>query len=194
MSTERHIALFGGTFDPVHLGHLDIATKAREACDIDEVHFLPCRQSPHKKSAPGASDSQRVEMLKIAIAGLPWARLNELELQSPPPSYMWQTLRQLRAQANAATRFHLLIGLDQWQALPRWSRPDYLAAHLHFIVVGRDGHPEPRHGYEASFLAGNHPASSSEIRRQLAAGEEPDWLPPAVRAYISAQQLYQIES
>lgn len=188
------IALFGGTFDPIHDGHLDIAKKAREICQLDEVIFIPCRQSPHKLNGPSASGADRLAMLKIATHNLPWASVNPLEINAPPPSFTWKTAEILRSQYPSDTLFHLLIGLDQWKKLPLWRRADHLAATLHFIVVGRAGQPEPRSGYHATFIPGKHPASASAIRAQLACGQAGDWLSDEVAHYIAEHQLYRPES
>lgn len=190
----RNLALFGGTFDPVHEGHLDIARKAHETCHLDEVIFIPCRQSPHKNSVPAVSETDRLAMLTLATRDLPWASVNPLEINAPPPSFTWKTAEILRAQNPPNTRFHLLIGLDQWKNLPFWQCADRLAASLHFIVVGRDGQPAPRVGYDATFIFGDHPASASDIRARLALDQAPDWLPPQVSHYIEQRNLYQSES
>lgn len=192
MSFLKNIAIFGGTFDPVHAGHLDIAQKARNHCALDEVIFIPCRQSPHKMAGPAASDAQRLAMLNLATENLPWASVNSLELKAPPPSYTWKTIETLRAQYPPDTRFHLLIGRDQWESFPRWQRASQLAASLHLIVVGRGGQPSPRPGYEATFIHGEHPASASAIRAQIAQGKTPAWLPEKIARYIQRHQLYSL--
>lgn len=190
MCASGSIAFFGGTFDPIHLGHLEVAIKARESFELDEVIFLPCRRSPHKTEAPGASDADRLEMLKRATAGQPGLSVDDYELTLPPPSYTWKTIRTLKDRHPAGTRVFLLIGLDQWEALPRWRHPERLAEDLEFIVVGRDGYPEPRKGYRAHFLKGDHPASATVIRAELAAGKSSRWLPDPVSDYIRAKALY----
>lgn len=84
MNGSCHIAFFGGTFDPIHEGHLDVARKAVDALKLDHVIFIPCRRSPHKSEAPGASDDARLQMLKLATAELPWAMVDDYELRKPP--------------------------------------------------------------------------------------------------------------
>ena len=83
MSAPFRIALFGGTFDPIHEGHLEIAEKAHTALSLDQVLFLPCRQSPHKKSGPLASEEDRLQMIKLATQELDWASVSDFELQPP---------------------------------------------------------------------------------------------------------------
>ena len=91
MSQPLRIALFGGSFDPVHLGHVQIARAARKALDLNLVIFIPCRQSPHKDRGATADESERLEMLELATADLPWAEVSDLETCLPPPSYSWIT-------------------------------------------------------------------------------------------------------
>ncbi len=190
MNRQRRIAFFGGTFDPIHLGHLEIAQKARCALQLDEIIFIPCQQSPHKDSAPGANNEQRLHMLHLVTAPLTWARVSDFELTSPPPSYTWHTLHQLAPTLPKSARLFLLIGHDQWLALPRWKNPDQIAAMVEFIVVGRDGEASPRKGYRAHFLKGNHPASASAIREALAQNQPASWLSPAVHDYLLLERPY----
>lgn len=190
MFRPPRLALFGGTFDPIHLGHLEIATKAQAALQLDQVIFLPCRQSPHKSSTPGATDEDRAEMIQLATRNLPWARVSDYELSKPPPSYTWKTVRHLKSTFPKGTRLFLIVGLDQWSSLPKWAHPERLAKDVEFIVIGRNGFPEPRPGYRAHFLRGNHPASSSQIRTDLSTGKKPRWLPGKIRTYLAQKGLY----
>lgn len=184
------LCLFGGTFDPVHLGHLAIACAAKSALALDEVRFLPCRISPHKLDRRSASAVDRVTMLHLATRGLPWAVVDPLELEQPGPSYSWQTATTFRTQHPQA-RLFWLVGGDQWRELPTWARPDLLAATLEFIVVARDGVIEPRPGWISHALPATHPASASAIRASAAAGTlRTDWLDPAVADYLAEHQLY----
>lgn len=190
MAQPRRIALFGGTFDPIHQGHLEIATKAIDLLSLEAVFFIPCRQSPHKEQLPRASDADRHEMLTTATRPFPWARVDPIELQKPPPSYTWETVAAFRERFPENTELHLLIGEDQWIKLSGWKNHQYLAETVHFIVVGRDRQPKPRPGYRARFIEGNHPASSNEIRSKLSMGLEPDWLPDTVSRFILEKGLY----
>ena len=190
MSRPSRVAIFGGTFDPIHLGHLEIANKARTALQLDRVIFLPCRQSPHKSSAPGASDEQRLEMIQLVSKDYPWAEVSDHELSQAPPSYTWESVRHFKSTLPESTRLFLILGLDQWTSLPTWAHPERIARDVELIVVGRNGTPSPREGYQAHFLPGNHPASSSEIRSALASGEDPKWLPGKIRTFLSENGLY----
>ncbi len=186
------IALFGGSFDPVHLGHLEIARRAVEQMKLDRVIFLPCRLSPHKLGAPPpAPGADRLAMLELATAGLPWARVDDFDLVQPPPSYSYLTVAEMQRHHPSARLFWLL-GKDQWDALPRWREPGKLAAAVEFIVFSRGGDPEPRAGWKMHHLPGTHPASATAIRREFAAGRVPDHLAPAVLDYIRSHGLYDV--
>lgn len=190
MNPPLRIAFFGGTFDPVHEGHLDVASKAVEKLNLDRVIFIPCRRSPHKSEAPGASDQERLAMLKLATADLPWVLVDDYELKKPPPSYTWETMEFFKTRFPADARRFLLIGYDQWESLPRWNNIEKLAREVEFIVVGRQKQPQPRAGFQAHFIEGNHPASASQIRAALTSNETPKWLSPSVKAYIAEKDLY----
>ncbi len=181
------ICLFGGSFDPVHEGHLSIAAAAQQSCALDEVVFLPAAQSPFKQGQNCFfSDDQRVELLNLATAGIPWARVSKVDLELPPPSWSWR-LAELWHHNSPDAELHWLMGTDQWEQLHRWARFDYLCELLHFIVYHRDTPPQPRPGVRSSFICtGLHPASSSAIRQALQhkAPLPSDWLNPAVEQRI----------
>lgn len=189
MSTRP--ALFGGSFDPPHHAHLAIARAAVEQCALTQVVFIPCQESPLKNRRPGASGLQRLEMLQLATAGLDWAAVSDWELARPGPSYSWQTAEHFAA-LHPGAELSWLMGADQWEALERWARPDYLRNHLTFIVFGRDGEkPVSRPGWRAHFLIGEWRGSSTEVRALLAAGKPASHLlAPAVEEYAIREKLY----
>lgn len=189
MSMLRRIALYGGSFDPVHLGHLQVAEAARQALNLDRIFFIPCRQSPHKEDGTEASEDDRIEMLDLALAEHPWAEVSTIEMQLPPPSYSWVTAEAMH-KLYPESRLFWLMGADQWQVIEAWTRPDYLADLVEFIVHDRGSPPEPRSGFRAHFIHGSHPASASEIRRRAAHDLPGEWLSPAVERYIRAHGLY----
>ena len=186
----RRIALFGGTFDPVHRGHLEIASRAREAMALDEVRFLPCRTSPHKVGVASAPAEDRLEMVRLATRSLSWATVDDFDLINPPPSYSYLTAEEMTRRFPGA-RLFWIMGADQWRALPLWKHPDRLAELVEFIVFSRDGAPGPHPGWRMHHLPGTHPASATAIRRELAAGGSADlWLTPEVADFIRGRRLY----
>jgi len=191
MHDPPRIALFGGTFDPVHLGHVHLAACAREAAGLDEVRFLPCRISPHKEGLPPASGVDRLAMLRLATQGLPWASVDDYELNGPEPSYSYATAETMAARQPHAEWFWLMGG-DQWDALPRWKHPERLAALVTFLVLARGSRPEPRAGYRLQVIPGDHPASATLVRR--GGGMARNWLDPAVAAYVEEHRLYRPEA
>ncbi|MGJ8724554.1 MAG: nicotinate (nicotinamide) nucleotide adenylyltransferase [Roseibacillus sp.] len=193
---KERIALFGGTFDPVHEGHIEVARNAVETLGLSRVVFLPCRQSPHKAVAAGASEEERLEMLKLATKDLAWAEVSDWEYHQPVPSFSWRTAEAFQ-ERFIHSQLYWLMGWDQWKVLPSWNRSDYLGELVDFIVHARDGdgngeellkHP----GTRVDFVTGDHPASSSEIRRCLSKGEGiPElWLHPEVEKLLCRSGLY----
>ncbi|MBN8458714.1 MAG: nicotinate (nicotinamide) nucleotide adenylyltransferase [Verrucomicrobia bacterium] len=191
MAERRKSALFGGTFDPVHAGHLWMAAAARDALGLDEVRFLPCRLSPHKTGTPPTPAADRLEMLRLALAEIPWAVPDDFELRGAEVSYSYQTAEHF-FRSSPATAWFWLMGGDQWRALPRWTHPERLAACVEFIVIARDGEPiEAREGFRMRLVPGEHPASATRIREAVGAGEtDHPWLAPAVAAHIAERGLY----
>jgi nicotinate-nucleotide adenylyltransferase len=189
-----NIALFGGTFDPPHCGHLQIAEAAVLACQLDKVIFLPCHQSPHKAAQPSASGQQRLEMLQLATAERPWAEVSDWEIKRSEPSFSWQTAEHFTAQFPLA-KLYWLLGEDQWCALDRWSRPERLAELLTFIVFPRAGRvPTANPRFRARFLTAEFPGRATDIRTALQAGSGSGNLPAGVAQYIADQKLYRAAS
>jgi nicotinate-nucleotide adenylyltransferase len=185
MSNSRKIGLFGGTFDPVHLGHIHLADLAVNAMGLDEVRFLPCRISPHKTDQAPSSAADRLKMLRLATDGLPWAVVDDFEVGREGASYSYQTAEAMAARFPGS-RLYWIMGADQWEALPRWAEPQRLAARVEFIVFSRGKSPTPRDGYVMHHVEGGHPASATEIREALAHGETAHpWLHPDVARWIS---------
>lgn len=192
MAAARRIAIFGGTFDPVHLGHIQLATQAKDALRLDEVRFIPCRISPHKAATNPTSASDRLEMLHIATHDLPWAVVDDFETTREGPSYSWQTAQALKRRFPD-DRLFWIMGTDQWDVLHDWAHPDRLAACVEFIVFARGTPPAPREGFVLHPVEGGHPASATAIRQALAAGEtEHPWLHPDVSQWIANHRLYRL--
>lgn len=190
MPEASQIALFGGTFDPVHLGHIAMAKEATEAFQLDQVRFIPCHLSPHKLDQPPTAGDARLRMLELATANLPWAVIDDLEIQNPGPSFSWQTAETMRSRFPTA-RLYWIMGFDQWQALPGWAHPERLAACVEFIVFTRGQSPAARDGYRMHAMPASHPASATAIRKEIASGNaKPPWLDPAVADWIAQHRLY----
>lgn len=190
MAEPRRIALFGGTFDPVHLGHLHLAKAARTALDLDEVRFIPCRISPHKLDTTPTSAEARVAMLQLATGGLEWAVVDDLETRREGPSFSWRTAVAMRRKFPGA-RLFWIMGVDQWKALLSWAEPEKLAACVEFVVFSRGEEPAPHDGFVMHALACDHPASATAIREAIAAGRDTGgWLNPAVETYIARHGFY----
>lgn len=205
---------YGGTFDPVHDGHIAIACAARDALSSD-IHLMPAADPPHRP-APGASAADRVAMLQLALREHPGLCLDLRELDRDGPSWSVDTLRALRRELGDAMPLALLLGADSFAGLPTWKEWTALFGLAHFVVAGRAGtgvgadlppvlagQLEGRVVASAAALrevpAGRvfhlrqplHPHSASEIRAGIATGGAwRELLPPAVAAYIQARGLY----
>jgi nicotinate-nucleotide adenylyltransferase len=190
----RRIGLFGGTFDPIHDGHLHLAGLARNALALDKVRFIPCRISPHKEGSTPTAAGDRVEMLHRALDGVPWAVVDERELTAPEPSYSYLTAQSIAGECPGA-RLFWIMGNDQWRALSQWMEPEILASLVEFIVLARHAqHPAPRPGCRLHVVHGEHPASATTIREAARAATEPlPWLNPQVASWIRERRLYQNE-
>ncbi|MCX7423518.1 MAG: nicotinate-nucleotide adenylyltransferase [Planctomycetia bacterium] len=140
-STRRRIGIYGGSFDPIHLGHLLLAETCREVCALDEVWFLPCANPPHKPVGSLSAGQLRVEMIELAIAGNPWFKVCRIELDRSGPSFTVETLRQLTLQHPTA-EFCFLMGADSLADLPQWREPRTILELAEVIAVNR-GHQTP---------------------------------------------------
>ncbi|MGH7512712.1 MAG: nicotinate-nucleotide adenylyltransferase [Gemmatimonadales bacterium] len=185
------IGLFGGSFDPVHHGHLIVARVAAESLALDELRFLPAREQPFKQGQHGAPAADRAVMLELAIAGSPGFALERTELDRPGPSYTVDTLEAVRAREPGAS-LTLLLGADAAAELGAWHRAAELPRLARVIVVGRPGAPIPSSPLIAGSVA--VPAldiSATEIRSRVRAGLPIRyWVPDAVAEYIVRHRLY----
>ena len=182
------IGVFGGTFDPVHVGHLAIALAALESVPLDRVLFVPVRRSPLKDRDPLASTADRVAMLETAIASEPRFALSRAELEREGVSYTVDTLEQLRSQGE----LFLILGSDALADLARWRAPDRIRELATILVAARPGAPEPdaMHGAR-TFDAPRLDISSRELRARAARGMSLRYLvPDAVWEHIKRHGLY----
>jgi len=137
---NARIGIFGGTFDPVHLGHLIMAEQCREAGQLDQVWFIPAARPPHKQDRPVTSFAQRKEMLALAIAGMPAFRVDELEKDRPGPSYTADTLQEMNRR-YPRSEFALLLGSDCLPDLPQWHEPERIIELAELLIFARPGWP-----------------------------------------------------
>lgn len=185
------LAIFGGTFDPIHGGHLTIAREAARVFGLDRVVFVPAARPPHKSGGTSAGYEDRYAMVALACQGEPRFEVSRLEA-GQVKSYSIDTIQRVKAQLGPADRLFFLIGGDAFAEVRSWYRWREVIREVEFIVVARPGH-----GYEAPQGARVErldrlalAVSSSEIRARLAAGETPAELPAAVAAYIREHGLY----
>lgn len=207
------IAVFGGTFDPVHTAHLMMAQAVRVALGINALRLLPCGNPPHRAPTE-ASVEQRRSMLEIALEDQPGLIMDDRELSRPGPSYMVDTLASLRQQ-YPTDPIVLVIGLDALGSLHRWHRWQALFQYAHILVLARPGYRVVENDVQSSFLSerwssdindlqsglsgrimlldtGLLDISSTQIRQMISRGEDvADLLPTAVYAFIQANGLYQ---
>jgi len=130
------IALFGGSFDPVHKGHLSVATYAQHELDLDQIIFIPCAQSPHKPEHNYTDDTHRLAMLELAIQGLSWAQISDYELKAPTPSYSLHTIRHFQSEYPEA-ELYWILGSDQWDKLDTWYEHQRILKLVNFIIYPR---------------------------------------------------------
>lgn len=209
---EAPLGLIGGTFDPVHYGHLRLAEEAREMLGLAEVRWIPAGRPPHR-AAPRVAAAHRLEMVRRAVAGNPAFAVDDAEATSDEPSYTVTTLERLRA-GQAARPLVVLIGADAFLGLPGWHRWRELPGLAHLVVVERPGTRLEPDAALAGLLAGRRSPdaaalarssagllwqqpvtpldiSASAIRALLASGGDPRFLvPEAVRELLMASRCY----
>jgi nicotinate-nucleotide adenylyltransferase len=187
----KKIAIYGGTFDPIHVAHLILAREAIETLGLHKVILVPAAISPLKKSAPVASGEVRLEMLQAAIKGEPEFEVNECELLRPSPSYTIDTVQEiLRREFDAS--LYCLIGEDNVEQLPRWHRISELEKIVSFVVLDRSG-KQPSHSYQ--LINRRIDISATEIRRRVARNQSIRYLvPDSVNEIIQREKLYREQS
>ncbi len=207
------IGIFGGTFDPIHYGHLRSALEAKEIFGLDEVRFIPSAQPPHREQ-PSALPEQRLHMLKLALENQPQFIVDTRELERPGKSYMADTLQSLRADFPAQPLL-LFIGTDAFNKLDTWHKWQSLFDYAHIVVLTRPGfivhklddffatkQIEDKKNLSQSLFGSlvfqpitQLDISATAIRLMIAKGRDPRYLlPDAVLNYIKQHKLYQIAS
>jgi len=200
------LGLFGGTFDPIHLGHLLLAERCREECALDAVWFLPAGDPPHKSSGHISSGKARAEMIELAVAGHPAFAVNRMELERHGKTFTFETLEQLHAE-DASRELFFLIGADSLADLPAWRAPRRILELATIVAVNRGDRPCPDvRAVAAQIDNADAPRiaeririvdmpgidiSSTEIRRRAREGKSIRFVTPrAVEAYIAEHRLY----
>ena len=217
MSRPRRIGLLGGTFDPIHLGHLALATAARTSLALDDVRIVPARVPPHRPQ-PGASVFHRFAMAALAATADPHLIVDDIEAQDPDRSYTAVTLRRLHASGIAASQIFFIAGADAFAEIATWRDYPHVLDAAHFVVISRggrtassmratlpdlaprmkvvppsSGEPVPDDAKPSVLLidASIPAVSSTAIRARVAARLSLDGhVPPTVSDYISKQDLY----
>ena len=208
--SKGRLGILGGTFDPIHVGHLDAAAAARDAVALDEIVFIPAHDPPHRPVDPRASAFHRFALVSLAIDGIAGYRVSDMELRRDGPSYTVTTLRGLHAEGWLPSQLYFVLGADAFAEIHTWYAFPGVLDCANFVVISRPGAPvvgggprpvrrglgEGGIGPEASTAiyhveARTRDVSSTTIRARLAAGESiADLVPAAVARHIGAHQLY----
>jgi len=193
--------LLGGTFDPPHVGHLQIAEEARRKLNLDEVVFIPAGLPWVKASMRVSPARHRLEMTKLAVARMPYFSVNDIEINRPGPSYTWQTLGELKKQ-YPADELYFILGWDNLTALPSWQHPDRIIKAACLVAAPRVGSPRPDlHALDAAVpgLAARSiiltepeiDVSATAIRERVRLSQPINHLvPEPVAEYIQRHSLY----
>lgn len=204
---KPRIGIFGGTFDPVHVGHLIMAEQCREAGELHQVWFIPSARPPHKQDQPLTPIVQRLEMLALAVAGMPAFRIDELEKDRPGPSFTADTLTELH-RLHPKNDFALLLGSDCLPDLPFWHQPERILDLAELLIFARPGWPvlSPKELRESLHLPEFGPLrlriiqvplidiASRDLRQRAAEKRSLRFLVPrAVECYIAEKKLYRID-
>jgi nicotinate-nucleotide adenylyltransferase len=208
----RKVGIFGGTFDPIHHGHLRLALELNQQLQLDEMRLMPSHRPPHR-AAPGVTSAMRVAMVRLAVAQCPALQIDERELRRTTPSYTVDSLLELRQELGTDVSLILAVGMDAFAQLHTWHRWRELLDYAHLVVVSRPGYTLPLTGEVADLVRAKQvgagvldvqahggillselsllPISSSAIRAQVKRSESPQFLlPEAVWAYMLEHRLY----
>jgi len=197
-SAPVNLGVMGGTFDPIHLGHLAVAEEAREVLGLDRILFVPAGRPPHKPAVEVTSIEHRLAMVELAIADNPAFELSRIEIERPGPSYTVDTLEALAATGSLT----VILSAETFAELPTWHEPWRLFEAARVAVAPRWGYPAPDPDWLAATFPGREDrvsylegprlgVSSTALRARVAAGRSIRYLvPQPVAAYIAANNLY----
>lgn len=202
---QPKIILFGGSFDPIHRGHFEVAQAALKELGADRLIFIPAKRSPLKEEFPVADAADRLAMIRLAIQGQPAFEVSDCELRRPDPSYTRDTVIEFRKRLSDAT-LYWLVGADAMNELPHWHCLHDLLKNCRFAVMNRAGYPRPDFDKLKGIFRPEQierlredvvavpliDISSTEVRRRLARREDArELLPEPVYKYIQEKGLYQ---
>ncbi|ANE47267.1 nicotinic acid mononucleotide adenylyltransferase [Paenibacillus swuensis] len=191
------IGIMGGTFNPIHLGHLIAAQRACEGMELDQIWFMPTHTPPHKPAPAGTTPEQRRDMVQLAVSGSNRFCVSDAELRREGVSYSYDTVCRLQ-QDHPDDRFYYIVGADMIQFLPKWYRIDELATRIGFIGLQRKGYSASLEALPENIRAAVTlvpmpviELSSTEIRERRAKGKPVTYLVPAnVERYMEENGLY----
>ncbi|WP_325062983.1 nicotinate-nucleotide adenylyltransferase [Kushneria phosphatilytica] len=208
------VAMLGGTFDPVHLGHLRAAVELGELLALERIHLIPSHLPPHRE-APGVDSEDRLAMVSAGIGETPGLMADDREMRRDGPSWSLQTLQSLRHEYGEQARLIMVLGLDAFRLLPEWHRPQDLFDQAHIVVIGRPDHHWSNEASLKALISSREvddieslmahsrgsvlylelptamAISATEIRRRLAIGASVRYLlPEGVERYIREHGLY----
>jgi len=194
----KRIALYGGTFDPVHSGHVEIARKVSELFEIEKVLFIPAQVAPHKVGRAVTEPIHRYAMLALATQNDPRLSISTFELDAPDRRYTVHTVEHFRTKFGDSTELFFIMGADSWSEITTWREWERLLTTINHIVVTRPGHevdrtlpvPDARVLFTDAVMVD---VSATSIRRLAAAGrfaELAQLVPEAVAEYIRKYELY----
>jgi len=196
------LGVLGGTFDPIHNGHLAVADEVRKRLEPDEILFMPTRQPWLKAGKPLTEAEHRIEMVRLAIADKPYCKLSTIEIERAGPSYTVDTMAELRIQLGNRSELFFILGWDSLAELPEWREPGQIIRLCRLVAVPRPGYPRPDLDLLESSIPGlmervtilDKPevdVSASDIRERVARGKSISGLvPEAVERYIKEKGLY----
>lgn len=190
---KKRTVIFGGSFDPIHTGHVALAKEVIDKNIADEVWFMVSPLNPHKQDRELTDENQRLQMVEIAVEGERGLSACDFEFKMPRPSYTLHTLEALEREYPERS-FSLLIGADNWEKFDKWYKSDEIKARYPIIVYPRGNNNMPLLPKGVKWLTAElHEISSTEIRRNIAAGTFSTiekWLSPKVLNYIKKNRLY----
>ena len=197
-----NLGIFGGTFDPVHYGHLQLAETCRQELSLDQLRIIPARNPPHKPGQQITDGNARAEMVALAVSGYPEFVVDRRELRRQGPSFTVDTLQEL-ADENSGADLFFLMGTDSLEEFPEWREPERIAELATVVAVNRPGHPLPGTGELVNRLGASlaarirlltHPGtdiSASDLRDRIRQGISVRFFTPrAVEIFLTEHNLY----